>query len=387
MVKIRPATRPWLVDAAVALAVLAAAEIAIATGREADSGDRDWFAYLLGVGMAAPLLLRRRFPLVTLYLVAGGLLVFYALDYPGFPPALVLAAPLYYATLAGHLWRVMPVPVFFLAAGGEVSVRRGMPPLDAVAVFLPQAAVLAVAMLLGALIRSRRAYAAEVRHRLAQGEREREREAERRVTEERLRIAREVHDTVGHAIATITVQSAAALQLLDREPERAREALTAIRGTGKAALAELRATLEVLRGDGGQPASERDASLHRLPDLLAAVGAAGLRVELDSDLADLRLAGPVDHAAYRILQESLTNVLRHAGPQARAEVRLRAAPEMLTIEVGDDGVGAGATAPSGGGRGLAGMRERIEALGGSFDAGPRPDGGFRVRARLPRETT
>ena len=387
MAKIGPAVRPWLVDLGVTLAVLVASEIAIATGREAGSGSRDWFAYVLGLAMAAPLLLRRRFPLVTLYLVAGVLLVFYALDYPGFPPALVLAVPLYYATLAGHLWRVLPVPVFFLATGGEVSVRRGMPLLDTVAVFLPQAAVVAVAMLLGALVRSRRAYATEVRYRLAQGEREREREAERRVTEERLRIAREVHDTVGHAIATITVQSAAALQLLDREPERAREALTAIRGTGKAALAELRATLEVLRGDGGQPATERDAGLHRLPDLLEAVRAAGLRVELDSDLTDLRVAGPVNHAAYRILQESLTNVLRHAGPQARAEVRLRAAPEAVTIEVGDDGVGVAAAAPGGGGRGLAGMRERAETLGGSFDAGPRPDGGFRVWARLPREAT
>ncbi|MEV0153122.1 histidine kinase [Micromonospora sp. NPDC050686] len=378
-----PAVRPWLVDGAVALAVLAAAELAIATGHEVQASPRDWLAYALGLTMAAPLLLRRRFPRLALYLVALALLLFYALGYPGFPPALVLAAPLYFAALAGHLWAVIPVPVFFLAVGGTVSVQHGLPPLDAVAVFLPQAAVLAVAMLLGALVRSRRAYAAEVRHRLAQGERERELEAERRVIEERLRIAREVHDTVGHAIATITVQSAAALQLLDRDPARVRAALTAIRGTGKAALAELRSTL--LRGEADTPATGPDVGLHRLPDLLAAVRAAGLRIEFDSDADGLRLADPVDHAAYRILQESLTNVLRHAGPRARAEVRLHAAPETLTIEVGDDGVGGG-IAP-GGGRGLAGMRERVRALGGSFDAGPGPDGGFRVRAALPRGTT
>ncbi|MBY8871698.1 sensor histidine kinase [Micromonospora sp. PLK6-60] len=379
-----PAVRPWLVDGALVLAVFAAAELAIATGHEVEATPRDWLAYALGLAMAAPLLLRRRYPLIVLYLVTLALLLFYALGYPGFPPALVLAAPLYFATLAGHLWPVIPVPVFFLAVGGAVSVHHGFPPLELVALFLPQAAVLAVAMLLGALVRSRRAYAAEVRHRLAQGERERELEAERRVAEERLRIAREVHDTVGHAIATITVQSAAALHLLDRDPARAREALTAIRGTGKAALAELRTTLEVLRGDADTPAADRDVGLHRLPDLLAAVRAAGLRIEFDSDADGLRLADPVDHAAYRILQESLTNVLRHAGPQARAEVRLRAAPETLTIEVGDDGVGGGA---AGGGRGLAGMRERARALGGSFDAGPGPDGGFRVRAALPRGTT
>ncbi|MFC0004905.1 sensor histidine kinase [Micromonospora siamensis] len=387
MARTGPATRPWLVDAAVTLAVLVVAEFAVVTGQEAGARPRDWFAYALGAAMAAPVLLRRRSPLVALYLAAGALLVFYAVGYPGFPPALVLAVPLYDAALAGHLWRVLPVPSFFLLTGGEVSVRRGLPPLDTVAVFLPQVAVVAVAMLLGALVRSRRAYAAGVRERLAQAEREREREAERRVTEERLRIARDVHDTVGHAIATITVQSAAALQLLDREPERAREALTAIRGTGKEALAELRATLGVLRGDDGGPATERDAGLHRLPDLLDAVRAAGLRVELDGDPGGVDLAGPVDHAAYRILQESLTNVLRHGGPLARAQVRLRTAPGTLAIEVGDDGPGAGPTAGDGGGRGLAGMRERVEALGGTFDAGLRPAGGFRVRATLPRGTT
>lgn len=383
--------RPWMVDAGIALAVLVAGEIAIATGREAGSVDRNWFAYLLGVAMAAPLLLRRRYPTVVLYTVSAALLLFYSLNYPGFPPALVLAVPLHDATRAGRLWWAVPVPVFFLTAGAVVvTVHRGVPALDVLATFLPQAAMLAVALLLGALMRSRAAYAAEVRHRLARAERERELEAHRRVTEERLRIARDLHDTVGHAIATITVQSAAALHLLDRDAERAREALEAIRGTGRAALVEMQATLGVLRsGDEAAP-PDRDSNLQRVPELLTAVRAAGLRVEVDSDLADQRLPGPVDQVAYRVLQEALTNVLRHAGQRARAEVLLRAVPGSVIVEVRDDGPGLEAGAATlddpGGGRGLKGMRERVEALGGRLTVGPRPDGGFQVRAILPRES-
>jgi signal transduction histidine kinase len=387
--------RRWMVDAGIALAVLVAGEIAIATGREADSIDRNWFAYLLGVAMAAPLLLRQRYPTVVLYAVSAALLLFYALGYPGFSPALVLAVPLHDATRAGRLWWALPVPVFFLTAGAvAMTVHRGIPALDVLATFLPQAAMLAVAILLGALMRSRAAYAAEVRHRLDRAEREREREAQRRVTEERLRIARDLHDTVGHAIATITVQSAAALHMLDRDPERSREALEAIRGTGRAALAEMRATLGVLRSGDATAPPDRDAGLDRLPELLTAVRAAGLRVEVDSDLAVQRLPGPVDQVVYRILQEALTNVLRHAGQRARAEVLMRAAPESVTVEVRDDGpgvdagvgvgVGVATLDDPGGGRGLKGMRERVEALGGQLTAAPRSAGGFQVRATLPR---
>src|SRR5439155_15505856 len=184
---------------------LAATELAIVTGREPDSVGRNWLAYALGVGMAAPLIVRRRFPLASLYAIAVVLLVFYSLRYPGFPPTLVLAVPLYTAVEAGYLWRAVPVPVVFLSAGFFVSLRHGMPALDLVDGLLPHLALAAVAVLLGALVRSRRLYAAEVRERLRRAGEEREREAERRVTGERLRIARELHDTVGHAIATITV--------------------------------------------------------------------------------------------------------------------------------------------------------------------------------------
>jgi signal transduction histidine kinase len=379
----RPAERRWLVDLGLTVIVLAAVEITIVTGGEQQSIDRDWLAYVLGVAMAVPVLFHRRYPVAALYAVAVFLFAFYAIGYPGFPPSVVLGVPLYFAVEAGYPWRALPVPVFFMAAGAVVILRDGIHVLALISYLMPHLALLTVAILLGALVRSRRAYAAEVRGRLRRAEEEREREAERRVAQERLRIARELHDTVAHAVATITVQSGTALHVLDRQPERAREALTAIRQTAKAALGEMRATLGVLR----QADEEADgpAGLERLPDLLVAVRAAGLEVTVDSGQSTVDTAGlaaPVDHAAYRILQESLTNVLRHAGPHARAYLSLRLEPDAVAIEVADDGFGGNGNAP---GHGLAGMRERAEALGGQFTAGPRPGGGYAVTARLPRE--
>lgn len=381
------AVRRWVIDVAVTAAVLVGTELAIATAREPHAVARSWPAYLLGVGMAAPVLLRRRFPLGTLYAVAAVLLAYYSIGYPGFPPSVVLVVPLYAAVEAGYLKQALPVPVVYVAGGAVIGLRYHIEVFQLIDELVPHAGLLTVAVLLGALVRSRRAYAAEVRERLRLAEVEREREAERRVAQERLRIARELHDTVAHAIATITVQSGTALHVLDRQPGRAREALTAIRQTGKAALAEMRATLGVLReGDEPAAATDRHAGLGRLPDLLAAVRAAGLEVEVDGEEAATMLAGPVDHAAYRILQESLTNVLRHAGPRARAQVSLRLEADALAIEVTDDGVGANGGAPRGG-HGLAGMRERAEALGGQFSAGPGTGGGYAVRVRIPRRAT
>ena len=377
-----PAWRRRLIDAGVAAAVLVAATIAIGGGREPGSVPRDWLAYLLGLAMAAPILLRRRRPVLGLYLVAAMLFVFYARGYPGFPPAVVLAVPLYDAAEAGHPCRALPVPVFFVTTGVIVASRQDISPLELTDVFLTQAALIAVAMLLGALVRSRRAYTEEAHRRLRAVEAERERDAEGRVVQERLRIARELHDTVAHAISTISVQSGTALYVIDSEPAKARDALTAIRGTAKEALEEMRASLGVLRGDGEPTvAADRDAGLERLPQLLAAVRAAGLDVTVHNGLADVELPADVDHAAYRVLQESLTNVLRHAGPTARVQIRLALADAALELCVEDDGTGV--SAGNGGGHGLAGMAERAAALGGRVEAGPRAEGGFAVRAWLP----
>ena len=382
MLILPPVVRRRLVDVGLALVVLVAVEVAIVSAREPNSVPPDWFAYALGAVIALPVLIRRRHPVVSLYLVGAALLVYYAMRYPGFPPALAMVVPLYACAEAGYLWAPLAVPVFLFGAGLYVTLGHGTSPFLVADVFLPQLALVAVAMLLGALVRSRRAYAAEVAERLRLAGEERELEAQRRVVTERLRIARELHDTVAHAIATITVQSGAALQLIGADTERARQAVDAIRQTGKSALAEMRTTLEVLRADDRPVLPDRDSGLDRVPALLEAVRAAGLEVTVSGELAGLDLPRPVDHAAYRIVQESLTNVLRHAGSDATATLRMTTDPQWITIEVTDNG--AGTAAQTTGGHGLSGMQERAEALGGEFSAGPRPSGGFTVLAKLPR---
>lgn len=371
MVALSAGARRWLVDAALAVAVLVVAEIAIVSAHEAESIPRNWLAYLLGVAMAAPVLLRRRHPLAELYVMAAVLLAYYAIGFPGFPPGVVLVLPLYDAARAGRSWLALPVPLILLGIGMVVAIRKGSPPLEVVNAFLPQVGLVAV-LLVGALVRSRHAYAVQTSERLRDIQAAREREAERRVMAERLRIARELHDTVSHAVSTITVQSGAALYLMDDHPDQARDALTAIRHTSKEALAEMRTTLGVLRStDGSSTDTEPGAGLDRLPSLLTAVRAAGLNVSVHSglDAQDHReVPVDVDHAAYRIVQESLTNVLRHAGPDAQAEVRLRVDTAWLLVEIDDNGVGAAEdTVVANVGHGLIGMAERAADVGGRVE--------------------
>jgi signal transduction histidine kinase len=235
-------------------------------------------------------------------------------------------------------------------------------------------------------VRSHRALAAETADRLRLAEEENEAEAARMLAEERLRIARELHDTVAHSMATITVQAGSALHLLPdpaaggasgprgRPARQARDALIVIRDTSKQALAEIRVTVGQLRDRGAQAdvAEARAAGLDRLDALADAVRAAGAPVSVTIEGEQQPLPPGVDHAAYRILQESLTNVLRHAGPDASAAIRLRYAGDALTIRVTNDGADrSGDSRPVSNGHGLTGMAERAAAVGGRL-AGARP---------------
>jgi signal transduction histidine kinase len=233
-------------------------------------------------------------------------------------------------------------------------------------------------------------------------------EARRRASEERLRIARELHDVLAHNISLINVQSGMALHLLDERPEQARPALEAINEASEVALGELRSVLDVLsRGLGedgadGEPGAWAPhapaAGVRDLDGLVRRTRAAGLDVDLAVEGEARPVPTEVDLAAFRIAQEALTNVVRHAGGGARATVRLVYAPAELVVQVDDDGNGVESASgrrstdsdrPDGrsgrSGRGIAGMRERVHALGGTFAAGPRPGRGFRVRARFPRQ--
>jgi signal transduction histidine kinase len=271
----------------------------------------------------------------------------------------------------------------------------------------------AVALFAGIAIANRHAYVGQVR---VQARRRAALEAQRRVEEERLRIARELHDVVAHTMATITVQAAAATQLLRDRPDEAAESLKAIRAASKDGLRELRAILDVLRTEGGSADPTQPApGLSRLDALAAGVRAAGLPVTVTMTGQQRDLPAVTDLSAFRIIQEALTNTLRHAGP-ATAAVTVDYGERALRVEVIDTGHGltdsvaeaayaafvieAGFPVPAqvaadhdpdalpaSGGHGLRGMRERATAAGGTIDVGPLPDGGFRVTATLPLDAT
>ena len=234
----------------------------------------------------------------------------------------------------------------------------------------------------GAYVAARRQWLLAESDRAAQAEQAREEETRRRVDAERMRIARELHDVVAHSMAMINVQATAAGMQLADDPASAAEAIQAIRVASKSGLRELRTILQVLRqADGGSPAVPVP-DLRAIAALVEATSAAGTPTTLQSAEPPVPLPPPVALAAYRIVQESLTNVVRHAG-RVPATVSLRQDGGYLQVEVVNDGGAAPAACSDGTGAGLAGMRERAIALGGTLDAGPGPGGGFAVRARLP----
>ena len=367
-------------------------ELNVVVGGGPGARPLNMLTYVLGAVLAVPILFRRKWPLGALIGCSVLLFLYYSLYRRNISPAPLLSLPLYDAAVAGYLAAAIAIPAFYMTIGLFVVGESTHPGLVALlADFLPSIAVLVLAIMLGEVVRSRRALAAETADRLRLAGEEREAEAGRRVAEERLRIARELHDTVAHSMATITVQAGSALHVLGQGDQAGgpdgnlRSALIAIRETSKAALTEMRGTLGQLRNETPDDSAElRAAGLDRLPALCDAVTAAGAPVTLSTEGQPRPVTPAVSHAAYRILQESLTNVLRHAGTQARATVRLSYEPGALAIEVSDDGDGPAAADGDGpSGHGLTGMAERAAAVGGSFSAAAGPEGGFEVRARLP----
>ncbi|MEU9104973.1 sensor histidine kinase [Streptomyces xanthophaeus] len=339
----------------------------------------DWSArFLLLLG---PLLLvwRHRHPVAVAYGVAAVTLVYVGAGYPYGPVFISLALACFAAVIAGHR-RAAWGAVGLLWAGhlliGHWLYRWLPPPGDGPDPWTQELAVAAwvLAMLaVSELVRTRREQWARDRAERAAAER-------RRVGEERLRIARELHDVLAHSISVINVQAGVGLALLDSDPEQARTALTTIKAASKEALGEVRQVLDTLRAPGEAPRTPAPG-LARLSELVEQAAAAGLTVEVTVEGQPRGLPPGADLAAFRIVQEALTNVVRHSGART-ARVRLVWQPRDLELHVADDGPVGGA--PSGGsGTGLAGMRERASALGGSIEAGPLPEGGFAVVARLP----
>jgi signal transduction histidine kinase len=328
-----------------------------------------------------PLVLRRRYPVAVL---AGTTVAYAAYELTRNPPALVIVAVLVALYTLGTLADRKTLALW--GGGFGLVVLLLSVPSVTEAVFLTEVvrnfAMMLAAAVLGDATRNRRAYVEQFEQRAIEAERTREEEARRRVDEERLRIARELHDITAHSLSIVAVQSAAAAHVMDSDPAAAKRAIHVIRDTSRSALAELRAMLGVLRG-AGEPAAPLAPTpgLARLGELVPPMTDAGLTVDVHVAPEVAELPPFVDASAYRIVQEALTNVLRHAGP-AHVTVSVTAEAERLVIDVADDGSPSGAT-PEQEGHGISGMRERASALGGTFEAGPLPGRGWRVHAELP----
>jgi signal transduction histidine kinase len=363
-------------------------------GRSAGWRDPDALAYLLLVGGAAALLLRRRWPLPVLAVTLACGLAYAARTYPEGPSQLAVFPALWTVALTlprRQAW--LAAAVAAVAAASVELFLYGDTMFDGEPVYA--AVTVLAAMWWGEAVRARRAYVAELRDRAEWAERSREEEARRRVDEERLRIARELHDVVSHTIGVISVQAGVAAHLLHRRPDKAADSLAAIRQASDEALGELHTMLGVLRqgdGDGGRAPLAPAPGLAELDALVAQAAGAGIEVKVAVEGEPRRLPSAVDLACYRVVQESLTNVVRHAGA-SQAEITVTHHHDRVVVEVLDDGNGVeSASGRRSGdsdrqirrsGQGIPGMRERARALGGSLEAGPRPGGGFRVQASLP----
>ncbi|HET6211838.1 MAG TPA: sensor histidine kinase [Micromonosporaceae bacterium] len=345
-------------------------------------------AYALLLAGPAALLLRGRLPALSYALAAAATVAYAVSPYPRGPYLLAGLVALFVAVRAGQLAAATGITaaswLAYVLAGRLIDT----PELRAPSLIQAVLTGLLLVVLLGFAEagrgrRERFAQRAEIRAEQARAEAE---QRKRQASEERLRIAQELHDVIGHHLSLINVQAGVGLHLMDSRPEQARDALTAIKQASAEALREVRSVLGALRpADEAAPRAPAP-SLDRTAELVADAEAAGLPVALDVQGARRPLPAEVDRAAYRIVQEALTNIRRHAGPGAQATIIIGYAESTLTVRVADDGTGADSVPPAGldgGGAGLPGMRERATALGGSFAAGPRAGGGFEVRATLP----
>ncbi|WP_329129405.1 sensor histidine kinase [Streptomyces sp. NBC_01476] len=348
----------------------------------------------------ALLLLRRRLPVAVAAGTCAVTLLYVVLGYPYGPVFAGLVVAFFSAVAAGHRRGVLIVAAVGFAGYVIVGewLYRWLPPSGAHRMSWQQVSA-SGAWLLAVLA------AAELfrvrREQIARDRRERAEAQRRRADEERMRIARELHDVLAHSISVINVQAGVALALIDERPEQARTALTTIRDASKEALGEVRQVLSTLRAPGEAPRSPAPG-LDRLPELVEQAGFAGLTAEVTVEGEVSALPPGADLAAFRIVQEALTNIVRHSGSRT-ARIHLTHRPDAVEVQVDDDGPAAAAGGESGGlagssgsasgntsgnasagtGNGLIGMRERAAALGGTVEAGPRPGGGFRVRATLP----
>jgi signal transduction histidine kinase len=376
----RFATRYWfdaLVLVGMVLGVLFAAH---------DIGDLDgpegpaWLDAILMVAITAPFLFRRRWPFGALVVVPVAVSVASLLDNRLVPDNIIpfFAGCAYAFLMALRPWRQALAGLAIVYGAEAVIVRTD--PIGGTGDFIFISILFTVIWVVGFLLGRKFEEADAAIERAARAEREREERARTAVAEERARIARELHDVVGHSVSVMTVQASGVRRLLRPDQEREREALLIVERTGREALAEMRRMVGVLRRPEEAPALAPQPSLDHLGRLVEQARDAGLPVELRVEGDAVELPTGVDLTAYRLVQEGLTNTLKHADA-SRAEVLVSYGRDQIEVTVSDDGKGVGNG--DGGGHGLVGMRERVSVYGGELDAGPQPGGGYRLRARLP----
>ena len=330
---------------------------------------------MLAIGCVA-LFWRRRWPLAVLGAALTSSLAWMALDYPGNPVFLILVS-LYAVGRYVAEWRLsLAALVGALAVVGFGQVTDG----DSASEVVTALIVTTLSWYVGRRVRTRSYYAAVARERAEYLEWKRATDAQRAIDDARAGIARELHDVVAHNVSVMTVQAGVARLVVADDPERAQEAIGAVEEAGRRALDELRHLLGVLRPETASGELGPQPALDQVEALVNQLRQTGMSISLTEDVRS-ELPVRVDLFAYRIVQEALTNVLKHGGVDATTQVRLEEADGHLNIEVTDTGTAAG-TLP-GSGQGIVGMKERANLLGGTLEAGPRPESGFRVRARLP----
>jgi signal transduction histidine kinase len=366
-----PRVRSWNV-------VLAAAGAAalIVNGQAQAKGGLSLGDYVLAVAAAAPLVWGTRAPLPALAGVAGGAILCDAAFDASWAATGLVAVQLFTVALLGDRQRSLIVGALTaIVVIAAIVAIDGSVDAGSVAIRVP---LVFLTLAVGDTVRSRQALRAAARERAEREAREREEEGRRRAAEERLRIARELHDTLAHSLVAINVRAGVALDLDDSQDSSA--ALEDVKQASATALRDLRATLGLLRDRGEVAPTAPAFDLEALPGLVESARASGVHADMDVEVDRATVPSAVGGAAFRIIQEALTNVLRHAHASS-ASVRVRARSDALDIEISDDGRanGVGVTP----GHGLRGMAERAAALGGRVDAGPRDEGGWRVHAVLP----
>ena len=392
---------PRVLDVLLAAAVFGVIMVVAVTASHypkgpAGIGQRDLPAHTVALALVCgtALALRRRFPTPVLAVTVLAVVADLALgtvshDLADRHTAMAIAVVVALFTVATRTdrpttWRVGLLAVTVTTAAAMLLGPQPWYVAENLGIF----AWTGLAVAAGEAVRTRRAMVDAIRERAERAERTREEEARRRVAEERMRIARELHDVVAHHIAMVNVQAGVASHVMDSRPDQAKEALSHVRAASRQALSELQTTVGLLRQQDEPVAPTEPApGLGMLDDLVEGFRRTGMRVTAEVLGPDEPLSSAVDLAAYRVVQEALTNVHKHAGATADAQVSIRragtVAGPLLEITVLDDGPAGDAPAPAGGGHGLTGMCERAEALGGDCVFGPLPGGGFRVHVTLP----